>query len=340
MNQININHPIIQAPMLGVTTPEMVNAANAAGCLGSLPLGDYNYKQSVELIQKCKEITSQNFAVNIFIYDIPEITEDLKIKYDKVKSRLQDLSADLGFNTNFPDINAARPAHYHERIQAVLDENIKILSFTFGNLDDHSIETLKNQNVTLIGTCTNEAEANILIEKDIDMICVQGIEAGGHRGSFQPDKISKIGGFSLLQNIRKLSDKPLIYAGGINDKNSVLAAKTIGADFVQMGTALLCSKESALTPIQKQRLQQIEENEIILIKSFSGRYARGLKNKFTEIFENSDFVLPFPYQNQLTHHFRQIAKEQNYNDFLNLWCGQSYKNLSFNSTSEILSQMI
>ena len=113
MNTLNIHHPIIQAPMLGVTTPEMVKSANVAGCLGSLPIGDYNYEQSVELIRKCKAITSQYFAVNIFVYDIPEITEDLKIKYNKVRNELQSLSAELGFNANFLDIYAAKPAHYH-----------------------------------------------------------------------------------------------------------------------------------------------------------------------------------------------------------------------------------
>ncbi|WP_459641371.1 NAD(P)H-dependent flavin oxidoreductase, partial [Flavobacterium sp. CGRL2] len=68
-----IDHPIIQAPMLGVTTPEMTAAASNAGALGSLALGDLPADKCIELIKATKELTNKPFAVNIFLNKIDAI---------------------------------------------------------------------------------------------------------------------------------------------------------------------------------------------------------------------------------------------------------------------------
>ena len=82
---LNISYPIIQSPMFGVTTPEMVAAASKVDCLGSLALADLDQDQCSELIKKTKQLTDKTFAVNIFVHKIPEITEELKEKYSRHK---------------------------------------------------------------------------------------------------------------------------------------------------------------------------------------------------------------------------------------------------------------
>ncbi len=91
---------------------------------------------------------------------------------------------------------------------------------------------------------------------------------------------------------------------------------------------------------EKQRLRNVNEDDIILTKSFSGRYARGIKNTFIETIENSDFILPFPYQNKLTGELRKVAREQNNSEFVNLWTGQSINKLSEKSTTYNLKKLI
>lgn len=335
-----VKYPIIQAPMFGVTTSEMVAAASNCNCLGSLPIADLDAENSLKRIYQTKKLTNKPFAVNIFANDIPEITPELKQRYNAIKNKLIELSHQQNFEVVFPEIEAVKPNGYKEQIDVILQEKCKILSFTFGNLDDDSINRLKEHNVTLIGTCTTLDEAIQLEKSNIDVICVQGIEAGGHRGTFNPDILPQIGGFSLFSQVKDVVKKPLIFAGGIYDAKTLLAAKQLGAYAFQIGSLFLCSNESALKSFEKERLKNVKENEIILTKSFSGRYARGIENEFIRLFENSEFVLPYPYQNKLTNPLRNASKSKKNTAFTNLWLGQSFKNFEEDSTSNLLQKLI
>ena len=261
-DKLGIIHPIIQAPMLGAVTSKMVAAANRANCLGSLPLGDADYKICVDKIRATKKETNRPFMVNIFVNDIPPITEALKIRYNRTKNYLTSLSDQLEFEIDFPEIEEIQPKGYQQQLPAILEEGCKILSFTFGNLDKESIELLHDNEVVLIGTCNSVEEAKILEQSNIDIICVQGIEAGGHRGTFKTENIPMNTGFSLLQNVKAAVKTPLIYAGGIKNRQSILAMEALGAEGFQVGTLLLCSEESTLHEFQKKRITTLKESEI------------------------------------------------------------------------------
>ncbi|MBK1895172.1 NAD(P)H-dependent flavin oxidoreductase [Chryseobacterium paridis] len=338
--KLNIQHPIIQAPMFGVSTPEMVSASVNAGCLGSLALADLSAEQAVKLIRETKKLTDQPFAVNIFAHNIPEITDSLRQKFTKTKDFIEQLAKENHLEVELPDLEAMKVSSYHELIDVVIDEGCKILSFTFGNLDDKSIGKLKENGVVLIGTCTSLEEALILEKSGIDIICVQGIEAGGHRGTFNAGEIPHIGGLSLLSHVFDHVKVPLLYGGGIYNARTLLAAKNLGAQGFQVGSLLLASQESALQPFEKERLKSVSEDDIILTKSFSGRYARGIRNEFTKALDSSDYILPYPYQNKLTGELRKMAKAMNNADFVNIWVGQSIHPYSKESTTNILKNLI
>jgi nitronate monooxygenase len=337
---LKIKYPIIQAPMFGVSTPEMTAAAAKAGCLGSLALADLSAEKSVELIRKTKKLTNQPFAANIFVHHIPEITNELKQQYSKTKKYLENLAQENNMEMELPELESLKINSYHEQIDAIVEEKCKILSFTFGNLDSQSIQKLKENGTILIGTCTSVEEALELERSGIDIICVQGIEAGGHRGSFVSENIPQIGGFSLLSQIYDSVKVPLIYAGGIYNAKTLAVAKELGAEGFQIGSLLLASQESALQDFEKERLKNVNEKDIVLTKSFSGRYARGIKNKFIEAIENSEYILPYPYQNKLTGEMRRIARTVKNNEFVNLWVGQSIVDYSELSTQNILEKLI
>ncbi|MFL9833595.1 NAD(P)H-dependent flavin oxidoreductase [Chryseobacterium terrae] len=337
---LNVKYPVLQAPMFGVSTPEMTVAASKSGCLGSLALADLSAEKSVELIQKTKNMTDQSFAVNIFVHQIPEITETLKQQYFKAKEFIENLAYENNIKADLPELENLKINSYHELIDAIIDENCKILSFTFGNLDQKSIGKLKENGTILIGTCTSVEEALELEKSGIDIICVQGIEAGGHRGSFVSENIPQIGGFSLLSNVYDSVKNPLIYAGGIYNGKTLKAAQQLGAQGFQVGSLLLASQESALLDFEKERLKNVNEKDIVLTKGFSGRYARGIKNKFIETIENSEYILPYPYQNKLTGEMRRIAKTMKNDEFVNLWVGQSIHQFSEDSTEKILMKLI
>ncbi len=339
---LGVQYPIVQAPMLGVASPEMVVAAAEAGCLGSLPLGDLSATICLEKIRKAKQLTDKPFAVNIFLHEIPKTTPLLEMQYVEARKSLELFAIENDISVDIPIFAAANSNNTQEQLQVVLDEKIPILSFTFGNLDAESITLLKNNNVTLIGTCTSLEEAISLENAGIDAICVQGIEAGGHRGSFltNDDHFPKIGGFSLLTTIVEKTRTPIIYAGGIYNRKTILAAQTLGAQGFQIGSMLLCSEESELKPFEKERLLHVKQTEIVLTKSFTGKYARGINNEFMRHFENVASILPYPYQNMLTRNFRNAARAKQNAELVNIWAGQSVHNYSFASTKTILSELI
>lgn len=338
--KLGVKYPIIQAPMFGVSTVQMVAAAARADCLGSLALADLSADESIKLIRETRKLTDKPFAANIFVHHIPEITEDLRLKFVETRQFLEQLAKSNGIEVRLPELEDLKVRSYHELVDAIIEENCKILSFTFGNLDDQSIQKLKENGVTLIGTCTSLNEALILEKSGIDIICVQGTEAGGHRGTFDPDHILQIGGLSLLSQVYDHVRVPLIYAGGIYNGKTLQAVKELGAQGFQVGNLLLASQESALQPFEKERLKKVREDEIMLTKSFSGRYARGVRNKYIEAVEDSEYILPYPYQNKLTNALRKAAKSQQNPEFVGIWVGQSIHDYSELSTEQILRNLI
>lgn len=337
---LNIDFPIVQAPMFGVTTPEMVANTSNINCLGSLALGDLNAEKSTEAIQKTKQLTNKTFAVNIFAHNIPEITEALKADYAKAKIFVEQLALQNNLSITLPSLKELKINSYHEQIDAIISEKCKIVSFTFGNLDKQSIDKLKSNGTILIGTCTSINEAVILEKSGIDILCVQGIEAGGHRGSFTSENISEINGLSLLAQISETVKIPIIYAGGIYNSKTLLASRDLGASGFQIGSLLLGCEESALADFEKERLRKVKEADIVLTKSFSGRFARGINNKFINETEQTEFILPYPYQNKLTSELRRVAKLNKNLDFVSIWVGQSINEFSGQSTTRIIQNLI
>ncbi|WP_170970978.1 NAD(P)H-dependent flavin oxidoreductase [Ilyomonas limi] len=340
--QLNIEYPIIQAPMFGTATPEMVTAATSIGCLGALPLGDLPAEKCIEIIRATRQLSNRPFAVNIFANEIPVITEDIRTKYTQTKQFIEDLARQHHLIVTLPTIDELPLNGYQEQVDAIVAEECKVVSFTFGNLDEQSIQKLKSNGTILIGTCTSVKEATILEQSGIDILCVQGFEAGGHRGSFATadDNSPMIGGLALLAQVHEAVSIPIIYAGGIYNAKTLLAANTLGAQGFQIGSLLLGSAESALKAFEKEKLRHVKEEEIVLTKSFSGRYARGIKNAFIEAVDHTDYILPFPFQSKLTVELRKAAKANNNIDFVSIWMGQSIHPFSGLSTAEILKALI
>jgi len=207
---LGIEYPIVQEPMVGVRAPEMVAAIANNGGLGSLPVGGLSPEKTLELIQKTKALTSCPFAVNLFAHNIGEI------KYDEANAMLdflEQLGSDNNASFSRPDTSAFRFYSYKEQIDVLIEEKIPIISFTFGVLSDDIIVRFKNNGTILIGTATCVEEALILKEKNIDAITAQGIEGGGHRGSFVKGPLPNIGVMALVPQIIEKTGLPVLASG-------------------------------------------------------------------------------------------------------------------------------
>ena len=113
-----------------------------------------------------------------------------------------------------------------------------VVSFAFQTLEKEEINDLKRRGIKVIGTATHVAEAKVLAEL-VDIIVGQGSEAGGHRGTFiGKEQDAMIGTFALIpQLVAAVPHIPIVAAGGVMNGQGLVAAFTLGAEAVQMGSA-------------------------------------------------------------------------------------------------------
>lgn len=105
--------------------------------------------------------------------------------------------------------------------------------------------------------------------------------------------------------------------------HGIAAALAMGAQAAQLGTAFLACEESGINQVYKDALLDPNRKSTRATKAFTGRWARGLENKFMlDMAQKESTILPFPAQNALTQDIRKIAAQQKRPEFLSLWAGQ------------------
>lgn len=336
---LRIRYPIIQSPMLGVSTPEMAAVVSNEGGLGSLPVGGLSPDATRQLIRKTKSLTDRPFAVNLFAHTVPGYDDG---ELEQMRSVLLTLARKRGYPLQEKDLTGFTFHTYHDQVDILIEESISITSFTFGCLDEAIVKRLRQNGSTLIGTATCVEEAVILQQQGIDMISVQGIEAGGHRGTFI-DTLPppQVGLFALLPQVKQAVQLPLIAAGAINDAQTIQAALNLGADAVQVGTAFIGADESIAIPAYKQKLAGAKENDTVLTRAFSGRWARGIQNEMMKEIETAGIPIPpYPYQNSLTTPLRKLAQQNDDGDYTNLWAGQSAPKTMCRTTKDVFRELV
>ncbi|KAA8388642.1 nitronate monooxygenase [Acetobacter tropicalis] len=307
--------PVIQAPMAGVSDSSVVIKATQAGFLGALGAGMMEPETIQKESRNIRAATSAPFCINLFVLEEPSSNApDLA-----PLTWLTDLYAWHNIPFSVPEKCAPSfPAQF----EAVLAEAPAVLSCTFGQLSKDQIAACHARNIAVVGTATSTPEALAWADAGADAICAQGIEAGGHRGSFLTAQDQGMGLLPLLQEIRSAVSLPLIAAGGIATGSAILAVLALGACAAQMGTALLPSTDLSLpSPYRKALLNKPFGTDTELTNAFSGRYARGLQNEFLRT-SRGKATLPYPIQNALTQPLRKVSAQTD-GEHLSLWAGQA-----------------
>lgn len=332
--ELNLSLPIIQAPMAGITRSNMVVASCQAGILGSLAGGMMQPDQIKESIRDIRKSLSDNkpFIVNLFIVDN---YANGYSKNDKEVSWLEEYYK----MKNLPFLQPKSYAPlFEEQFNTVLQECPPIVSFTFGILSPDQVEACHKKGAIVIGTATTLKEAQMWEKVGADAICVQGYEAGGHRGSFLDPEYPGIGLFSLIPDVCKNCSIPVIASGGIMQGRDIIAARVLGASAVQMGTAFLGTPEALLPEAYANGIKNKDASETILTKAFSGRYARGVKNDFTE-YGRGKTTMPYPVQNAFTQPLRKASSERKEPNNMSLWVGQSVLRIRRENILELCSRL-
>ncbi len=317
---LGIKHPIIQAPMAGgLVTPELVAAVSNAGALGSYP-GGYLHPDVIDsAIKKIRSLTDKPFAVNLFI---PEKNPGTAPS-PRVVKKLSEIAEEVGIAG--PGTPSQEGFRFEDQLAVIIDNDVPVFSFTFGMPDAAQIEALRRNGIAVMGTATSVAEARKLEEAGCSAVAAQGIEAGGHRGTF-PDTphLPMTGAIALVPQIADGVKIPVVASGGIMDGRGIVAALALGAAGVQMGTAFLSAAEASVPEAWLRAIEQSDDTSTVLTRVYTGKYARGIRNRFFEDMANLEAEVPhYPVQHALTAAIRAAAKAKGDARFMSLWAGQA-----------------
>jgi len=313
--------PVIQAPMAGgATTPELVAAVCNAGALGSFAAATLAPQAIRVGVKRIRELTDRPFGVNLFVLQAPQPDPAAIARANLL---LAPFRAELGLPQAAPPL-ARYCEDPQEQFEALVEARPALASFAFDVHGAAQVERLHAAGCLVAGSATNVAEARAWESAGADFICAQGIEAGGHRGTFIGSvEDSLIGCMALVPQIVDAVRLPVIAAGGIMDGRGIAAALMLGAAAAQMGTAFLNCVESGIHPAWKAALRGAGDTATRVTLAFSGRMARGINNDFMRrMAAHQEEVPAYPVQNALTGEMRAAAARQNEVQYMSLWAGQ------------------
>jgi len=307
--------PIIQAPMAGgPDTPALSAAVCNAGGLGSLGCAYLTPAQIEAAAADLRARTAAPFALNLFVRaDVP----DDRAAQARVAPILDEFRRELGVTAATTTRSSPR---FEDQLEAILRIAPRVFSFTFGVPTTDQLAAVRARGIAIVGTATTVEEASTLDAAGVDAICAQGAEAGGHRGTFVGRfEDALIGTLALVPQIVRVTRRPVIAAGGIMTGAAIRAALSLGAAAVQLGTAFMCCDEAGTNAPHRAALATAHATTIT--RAFSGRAARGIRNRMTDAFATVE-AAPFPQQQALTAELRRAAAQQGRTDLMQLWAGQ------------------
>jgi nitronate monooxygenase len=308
--------PIVQAPMGGgPSTPALAAAVSEAGGLGFLAAG-YLAPDAVRgQIAELRRLTGRDFGVNLFA---PPGPAGEPAAVERYAEALRPLAARYGVEVGEP---RHHDDHFAAKLDLVVEERVPVVLFTFGCPSREEIERLRDAGADVWVTVTTPAEARLAAEASADALVVQGVEAGGHRGSFDDRSPGDLGLLALLQLVAAEADLPLVATGGIMTGRGVAAVLAAGAHAAQLGTAFMLTPEAATSAPHRQALAG--EAPTGLTRAFTGRTARGIVNDFMRAHGDSA-PTAYPELHHLAAPIRAAAREAGDPEAVNLWAGQAH----------------
>jgi nitronate monooxygenase len=322
LDLLNIEHPIIQAPMAGAMDWELVAAASEAGALGSLPGAMLTPEQVRDQVGKIRSRTDKPFNLGFFCHTPPPTDGVAETAW---RARLAPYYAELGLDpqalTNAPN----RTPFDSTMCNVVVAARPAVVSFHFGLPEPALVKRVKDAGAVVLSSATTVGEATWLADHGVDAIIAQGFEAGGHRGMFLTENVqSQVGTFALVPQVASAVKVPVIAAGGIADGRGIAAAFALGAAGVQIGTAYLFSPEAKISVPHRAALKSAGDDATALTNVMTGRPARGLINRvMRELGPLSDAAPAFPLAANALAPLRAKAEAQGSGDFSPMWSGQA-----------------
>ncbi|MHA7285299.1 nitronate monooxygenase [Arthrobacter sp. MDT3-44] len=328
-----ISRPIIGAPMAGgPSTPDLVAAVTNTGGMGFLAGGYKTPQQLWAQITATRALTQGPIGVNLFVVSANEVDED---ELEAYRQELQHDADRYGTHVGPPRWD---DDFWSGKLDVIRDLRPDVVSFTFGCPDTEVLHELAQVGVLTAVTVTSPAEARMAAERGARILIVQGPDAGGHRATFDPAADPGTEPLpEVIRAIRRAVELPLIAGGGISTREQVRAILDTGVAAVQLGTALLLADEAGTNPAHRSALQDPAFTETKVTRAFTGRPARGLRNRFMDDHPGSGPA--YPQIHHMTAPLRAAAAASHDLQGLHLWAGTGYRNTRTGAAAGIVEAL-
>jgi nitronate monooxygenase len=331
---IGVSSPVLAAPMAGgPSTPALVAAAARAGGLGFLAGGYKTPSALAEQIKTARSLTPA-VAVNLFAPNpLPVDPEAFRRYARELQPEADRYRLDLSSASPVEDDDA-----WQSKIDLLLADPVPVVSFTFGLPVPSVITRLRAAGTLVAQTVTSAAEARAAAELGIDLLVVQSSEAGAHSGTLTPhDRPASVPLAELVSRVRAAVSRPVIACGGVGTSADVAAALHAGAFAVAVGTVLLRTDESGASRTHRDALASARSGTVVT-HAFTGRPARGLRNRFTDLY-GSRAPLGYPALHHLTSPLRRAAAEAGDAELVHLWAGTGYQHAAPGPAADVLQSL-
>lgn len=277
--RLNLEWPILQAPMGDFTTPALAAGVSNAGALGGLGMFPSGAEDVARRIAGFRQQSGGSLNVNYLLFETPS---DLVEKSLPMREGLQALYDNKNLGP-VPEPGAMKGEVSPDHLAVLLETKPEVVSFHFGLPNEDTVQAIKGAGCFLICSATTAAEAQALEAVGVDAVIAQGAEAGGHRGTFSGVDISQQPGLmALLPQVADAVSVPVIAAGGIADGRGIAAAMMLGASAVQMGTAFLRCAEANVSEPYAQVLAASNDADTVVTTMTSGKPARVIRTRLVD----------------------------------------------------------
>jgi len=312
--------PILLAPMAGASAPSLSIAVADAGGLGACGAVLMKPDEILAWANEVRGETNRRFQMNLWIPDPPP-------KRDAAHElRVREFLANWGPAVP-PEAGDTTPPDFAWQCETLLEAAPPMVSSVMGLYPAGFVKRLKQRGIVWIANVSTVAEARAAEEAGADIVAVQGMEAGGHRGCFNAADAERtqVGLFALLPAVVDAVKVPVVATGGIADARGVAAALVLGASAAQLGTAFLVCPEAKIHPAWAKALAAAAPEDTTLTRAFSGRAGRSLATEYVRAAAGPDAPAPAPYpvQRGLTAAMRAEATKVGDIQRMQAWAGQS-----------------
>lgn len=326
---LGITYPVLQAPMAGSVTPEMVAAVGEAGGLGILPGVGMPPEDLRRQIRRVRELSQRPFGVNLLLHpgihhpadpaDVPDETVGrIQAVLNRFRERLR-IPASQGRPPRLP--NLAGPA-----FEILLEESVPVFSIGLGTPPAEWVARCRERRVKVVAMASTVDDARALADLGVDALVAQGSEAGGHRSTWnrpEDPHHGMIGTLALVPQVVDAVRVPVIAAGGITDGRQVLAALTLGAMGVLIGTRFIATRESSAPAFHQRAIVRGDSDATVVTDAFSGLRARVIRNAYVDEYESAGAPIFPPFvQYVATADIRLASARQGMGDYYPLFAGQ------------------